>query len=74
MFYDSPHDSRKSIVARKNVLCVMAEICQFHVSNVCDLNMHEAKELNASAKEHEPKANHKNDEQNEVILGTKLGD
>ena len=62
MFHDSPYDSRKLMIAGKNVLCVMTKIAQWYVNNVHDLNMHEVKGLNALEKEHTPKIYHKSDE------------
>ena len=55
----------RSMIAGQNVLCVMAKIGQWHVSNACDLNIHEAKELNVLAKDYTPKVNHKRDDQKE---------
>ena len=51
MRYDSPCDTRKSMIAEQNLLCVVAKIGQWHMNNVCDLNTHEATVLNALAKE-----------------------
>ena len=50
MFYDSPCDSRKSMITGKNELCVIAEIGQWHANNLHDFNMHEARGLNVLAK------------------------
>ena len=55
MFFDSSHDSRKSMIVGQNALCVMAEIGQWYVNNVHDLNKHEEKGLNTLAKEYAPK-------------------
>ena len=62
MFYDSPHDLRKSIVAGQSVLCVMAEISQFHVSDARKLSVYEAKELGASSEECALEGRHESDE------------
>ena len=50
MFYKSPHDLRKLMIAGQNTLYFMAKISQWCVNNACDLNMHESKELNALEK------------------------
>ena len=62
------------MIAGQNVLCFMAERGQWHVNNVCNLNMNEEKGLKALAKECTTKANHKNYEQKEVRVGRKVGD
>ena len=51
----------------------MAEIGQWHVNNVCDLNMHEEKGLNALTKDHTMKVHHKS-RKNEVRVGKKVED
>ena len=43
------------MIVRQDTLCIMAKIGQWHVNNVNDSNMHEAKVLHALAKECVPK-------------------
>ena len=74
MFYDSPHDSRKSITAGKNALCILAEIGQCHVSNFHNKKMNEAKGLSALEKEQVSKLHHESDEEKEARSGKKGGD
>ena len=74
MFHASPHDTRKSMIAGQNALCVMAEISQWCTNNACDSNVHEAKVSNVLAKERATKVHHESDEKNEVRVGKKAGD
>ena len=74
MFYDSPHDSRKSMIGgRMNCVLWLKSVNGMWI-NVCNLNMNEVKELNVLAKEQTTKVNHKRDEQKEERVGKKVGD
>ena len=67
MFYASPCDARKSMIVGHNVLCVLADLGQWCENNVCDLNMHESKVLNAASNEYAPKEQNESNESNEAI-------
>ena len=55
MFHTSPYDARKSMIVGHNSLGFMANLVQWCVNNVCDLNMHKVKVLNVTANECVPK-------------------